>query len=72
MSQPLYYATSGSNEGTDVDSVPLPVWTAAQLRDGGEIRFNAPGDLQSCPSQPTANPAELEYQDLLEQAEFFR
>lgn len=72
IAQPLYYVVPPFNDGADVDSVPLPAWSAVQLRNGGEIRFNEPGALLNCPSQPNATEAEIEYQDLLEQAEFFR
>lgn len=68
IAQPLYYSFV---DGTDVDSIPLPAWTTTTVRGGGEIRFNNPGALQSCPMQPTATPEEQELQDWLEELELY-
>ncbi len=67
MAQPLY---ASATDGTDVDSVPLPAFASAQVRDGGENKFNEPGALAACPQQPTATPEETEYLEMLEEAEF--
>lgn len=57
IAQPIYWNSSATTgEGPDVDSVPLPAFSSAALRDGGEIRFNETGALQNCPSQPAALP----------------
>ncbi|MDL1869517.1 hypothetical protein FBQ98_08835 [Gammaproteobacteria bacterium PRO6] len=66
IAQPIYFSIL---DGTDVDSVPLPPWSSAQVRDGGEIKFNDAGALANCPPQPTAAPEEIEYLDWLEEAE---
>jgi hypothetical protein len=57
IAQPIYWSTSaGAGDGPDVDSVPLPVFSSATPRDGGEIKFNDAGALQNCPSQPASAP----------------
>ena len=66
IAQPLYY---GILDGSDVDSVPLPSWTMTAVRDGGENKFNEPGTLQSCPTQPTSTQEQQEYLDWLEEFE---
>lgn len=53
VAQPIYWSIAAVGDGPDVDSVPLPVFVSANLRDGGEIKFNDAGALQSCPAQPT-------------------
>lgn len=69
IAQPIYYSIV---DGTDVDSAPLPPWTTTAVRNGGENRFNEPGTLQNCPTQPTATGEEQELQDWLEEAELHR
>jgi len=66
IAQPIYYSIT---DGTDVDSVPLPAWATAQVRDGGDNKFNEAGALANCPQQPTAAPEEIEYLEWLEEAE---
>lgn len=57
IAQPIYWNSSATTgDGPDVDSVPLPAFSSAALRDGGEIRFNDAGALQNCPAQPAAAP----------------
>jgi hypothetical protein len=56
VAQPIYWSTAGAGDGPDVDSVPLPAFASAAIRDGGEIKFNDAGALQNCPSQPALRP----------------
>lgn len=64
IAQPIYF---GLGDGSDVDSVPLPPWTNAIARTGGNNMFDMPGDLLNCPSQPSATPAEIEDLELFEE-----
>lgn len=70
---PLYISLSGSNAGSDVDSVPLPVFAGQDVQTQGTIRFDTDGTLANCPAQPSAPitadyQAYLHYLDELEQA----
>jgi hypothetical protein len=48
------------NDGPDVDSIPLPVFTAQTLRTAGILRFNVAGPLADCPIAPARQPAEVD------------
>jgi len=66
VAQPIYWSTAGAGDGPDVDSVPLPAFASAAIRDGGEIKFNDAGALQNCPSQPALRPEDealIEHQE---------
>lgn len=56
VAQPIYFSIAGAGDGPDVDSIPLPAFASAAVRDGGEIKFNDPGVLQNCPAQPALRP----------------
>jgi hypothetical protein len=61
IAQPIYYASAAVfNDGPDVDSIPLPVFTAQTLRTAGILRFNVAGPLADCPLPPARQPAEVD------------
>jgi len=53
IAQPIYYGTT-TNDGPDVDSVPLPQFATPRLARVGENRFNIPGPLVNCPAMPAS------------------
>lgn len=48
---PIYYDTAVGNTGTDVDSVPLPVFSGVRIYEQGQNKFHD-AVLSSCPAAP--------------------